>query len=65
MSVDAGMKIHGLLEESQWAERQIDVEPEQSLFYGGESFKNVFFFFKFHLKTSSKTATRNELLTLY
>lgn len=65
-SFDAGVKIYGSLEESQWTERQIDAEPEQSLFYGGESSKNVLVFvFKFLLKTSSKTATRNELLTLY
>lgn len=38
-SVDAGVKIHGLLEESQWTERQIDAEPEQCVFYGGESSK--------------------------
>lgn len=42
-SFDAGVKIHGSLEKSQWTERQIDAEPEQSLFYGGESSK-IFFF---------------------
>ena len=44
-SFDAGVKIHGSLEKSQWTERQIDAEPEQSLFYGGESSKIFFFNF--------------------